>query len=410
MVTQPDGRLLLAGSAAGQGFATRLLADGQADPSFSANAVADAMADATALALGDDGSIVVANAGVNDASIMRLLANGDLDALFGNSGTTVIDLPSGTGTYSIVHDMNVRADGSIVAVGGDDYWNNAFAVRLLGIAGGDSPGILGVVDRGQAPANEVNGEAIVNVRRSGGSSGSVSVAYQTVAGSWAPATVGEDYTDVTGRLTWDDGDTGDKEIRVPIAADSTVEEFEYFGVTLGDAQGGAGLGTQNATVQIAADGSPYGQFAIDPNWQVVSERQTVGLTVFRNFYNTGAVSVTVTPISGTATAGDDFAAEPVTVSWADGDWDSKSVLIAIRDDTVEESNEAFTVTLSNPTGGAVIGPRSTATIRIEANDRPPPNAGGGGALGFLSVLLLGFVAFLRSGLMACRLSFATRSR
>jgi uncharacterized delta-60 repeat protein len=400
MLAQPDGRLLVAGSAVGQGFATRLLADGQPDPSFAANAVSDAVEDATALALDEVGSIVVAGAGVNGASIMRLQANGELDVLFGNAGLTLIDLPSEFGTSPVVHDMTMRADGGVVAAGGDYFSNRPFVIRLLGAGGDEVPGVLGVTQQSVIPSTEGSQEVVVNVRRTGGDSGSVSVAYETVAGGGNTATAGEDYVEVEGRLTWDDGDTTEQEIRVPILIDDSPEEFEFFRVMLSDAQGGAGLGTRNATVEIRADGGPSGQFAIEPSTATVSESQSVQVNVYRNFYFTGPVSVTLTPIGGTATAGDDFAADPVTVSWTDGDAGSRFVEFAIQNDAAQEGNESFTVELSNPTGGAIIGPRSSATITIVANDQPVPpprsSRGGGGSLGYLWLLMLGVARLLRS--------------
>jgi hypothetical protein len=174
---------------------------------------------------------------------------------------------------------------------------------------------------------------------------------------------------------------------------------------LSDAQGGAGLGTINATVEIAADGSPFGQLSLSDSTYFVQESQSVEVAVLRNYYTSGPVSVTLTPIAGTATAGDDFVADPVTVSWADGDADWKFVEFLIVNDTVEEPTESFTVELSNPTGGAVIGPQSSATVQIQ--DQPPqPASGGGGIFGYLSLLLLGVTAFLRSASIAIRTRLA----
>lgn len=242
---------------------------------------------------------------------------------------------------------------------------------------------------------------MVNLRRTGGDSGSVSVAYETVAENWE-AVDGEDYVAVSGRLTWQDGDTTEQEIRVPILADGSTEEFEYFRVTLSDPQGGAGLATRNANVEIAADGGPFGQFAIQTNSIRVGEAELAQIGVYRNYYNTGAVSVTLTPMSGTAVAGVDFLADPVTLSWADGDASGKYALFTTLNDTTEELSEHFTVELTNPTGGALIGPRSSVVISIEANDQPPPGSSGGGAFGYLSLLLLGLTTFLRFARMAFR--------
>ena len=165
---------------------------------------------------------------------------------------------------------------------------------------------------------------------------------------------------------------------------------------------GAGLGTRKALVQIHADGATTGQFNINPTVTTVSEGQAVELTVSRDYNVKGAVSVTLTPIAGTATAGDDFASEVVPVSWGDGESGLRTIAIDIVDDALAEGAESFSVELSAPTGGAILGPHRVATITIAASDqpvRPPPpmqNHGGGGALGFLSLLLLGLADWLRS--------------
>lgn len=69
------------------------------------------------------------------------------------------------------------------------------------------------------------------------------------------------------------------------------------------------------------------------------------------------------------------------VSWADGDRDWKFVDFAIADDAIAEPTETFTVDLTDPAGGALMGSPSIATIQIPASDqpRPKPASSGGGA-------------------------------
>ena len=412
MATQADGRLLVAGKADGQGFAARMLADGQPDPGFSANAVSGALSEATAVAVGEDDSIVVAGEGVSGESIMRLQATGELDVLFGNAGSTLIDLASETGTSPVVHDLYVASDGSVMAAGGEQFSNQAFVIRLLGTGGGNSPGVLGVVEQTDIPTAEGTDEVVVNVRRTGGASGSVSLSYQTASVGFSSATEGKDYVVVAGSLTWEDGDTTDQQVRVPILVDNSVEGFEYFAVSLSNAQGGAGIGTSNANVAIAPDGGPFGQLGFANSSYRTQESVPAEVAVERSYYSSGAVSVTLTPIAGTATAGDDFVADPVTLSWADGESGVKFASIAIVDDPAEETSETFTIQLSNPTNGASIGPRSSAIVNILASDVPPSNqvSSGGGAFGYLSVLLLGVIAFLRSARMVIRSRRSSCSR
>ena len=402
MAAQANGRLLLAGSAAGQAFAARLLANGQPDTGFSAGAVANEWTEATSVAASDDGKIIVAGKSADGASIMRLTSNGSRDGLFGNAGSTLIDLQSDSGTAPAVHDMVVRTDGSVLAAGGEYRSNKAFVVRLLGANGGDSPGVLGVVEQAVIDTAEGNDEIVVNVRRTGGASGSVSLAYGTTP---VDAESGQDFEAVSGRLSWADGDTAEQQIHVPILSDTVVEQDEFFFVTLGDVQGGAGLGTTNATIAIAPDGGPFGQITFWDTVYTIFEANSVEIGVARNYYSTGAVSVTLTPVPGTATAGMDFDATPITVSWADGESGWKPVVIPLVNDTIEEPTETFTVELSDPTGGAVLGELTTVTIQIFANDQPrptPSSKSGGGALDFLSLLLLGAIRLLRRARAAVR--------
>jgi uncharacterized delta-60 repeat protein len=405
MAAQSDGSLLLGGQEGNHGFVSRVLPAGALDPGFAAGAVPANMVEATALAVDAADSVLVAGAsspGVSGAVILRLQADGLLDAAFGNGGLTWIDLSSNETTLPTLNDMSVLPDGRILAAGG--AWtitSNAqqpLLVRLLGTGGTAGPGVIGVTPYSLS-VNEEDKTAVVTVRRMGGAAGEVSVAYQTAdytgteAGS---ATSGADYTPVTGRLSWADGDRSDRQITVPIIADTgQVEEAERFIVKLGDAQGGAQIGTQDVVVEIAADGAPAGQFGFEAS--DLSAREVDGqvqVVVNRNYYSAGAVTVTVTPVAGSATTAD-FAAAPIVLSWADGDSTPKTATIPIINDNDAESQETFTVELSNPTNGAVVGPHSHLAVTIYDEDQP---SGGGGAFDGLALLCLGCLRWLRSRL------------
>jgi hypothetical protein len=271
----------------------------------------------------------------------------------------------------------------------------------LGNTGG-GPGVLGIPHT-QISVDAQSHEAVIPVRRMAGASGEVSARYQISAApldsDLPPATPGEDFTPVTGRVTWRDGETDDQEVRVPILSNGPASESpERFIVTLDDVQGQAGLGTRNAVVEIEGNVAPAGRFGFQTSETEVFETAGhVDIWVDRYFYGAGAVSVTMTPTSNTATAGTDFTLEPVTLSWSDGDNASKLVRITINTDRAKESVETFTLQLSNPTGGAFIGPMSTMTVAIrDANQSTQGSGGGGGAFGFLSVFLLGAIRLLRT--------------
>lgn len=88
------------------------------------------------------------------------------------------------------------------------------------------------------------------------------------------------------------------------------------------------------------------------------------LTVSRSNGSAGTASITYTTANGTATAGNDYLASTGTVTWANGDATDKQILIPIRPDAIADSGETFTVTLSNPSGAALVSTQATATITL----------------------------------------------
>lgn len=402
LAMQTDGALVTAGSSAGQGFVTRRLADGSSDAGFDAGDLAGVMTDASAVAIGNEGAIVVGGAGPLGAMITRLQGNGTLDTAFGDAGVTMIDLEHDYVTEQIVHDIAVSGDGSILAAGGADNEWQAFVIRLLGDGGGESPGVLGFVDYA-LPVGGEGGEAVMTLRRTGGSSGTVSIAYQLVDADWDSAVNGVDFDFDAGRLTWADGDRSNKEIRIPILADNVVEGPEYFALELRDVEGGAGIGSYVAYGEIPADGGPHGQLGFEKGAFYATEGNAATIRVRRSYYSGGEVSVTLTPASGTATAGVDFDASPVTLTWADGDFETKTARITIVDDADQEPTESFTVEMTSPVGGAVLAGPVRATVNIGASDRPASaQDSGGGSMGLLATLLLGAAALCRRILLRGR--------
>ena len=62
-----------------------------------------------------------------------------------------------------------------------------------------------------------------------------------------------------------------------------------------------------------------------------------------------------------------------TITWGPGDGATKTFTIALVNDGITEGNETVNLTLSNPTGGAVIdGDRGTAVLTILETGGVPP--------------------------------------
>jgi YD repeat-containing protein len=93
---------------------------------------------------------------------------------------------------------------------------------------------------------------------------------------------------------------------------------------------------------------------------------TVQVTVTRNSTN-GLASVQYATANGTAVAGSDYTATSGTLTWASGNNAAQTITIPILNDTANESAETFTITLSAPTGGALLA-TATATFTINDND------------------------------------------
>ncbi len=403
---QPDSRLVVAGRRGGQAFAVRLLASGEPDADFNAED-ATARISVTAMAGTSDGSLYLAGhgeAGVPGTLVVRLQKDGTLDRSFGADGEAWIDVPTSTGG-SVARDIRALADGSIALAGSvsdNDGVSRPFVARLLGNTGRGGPGVVGVkhllVDATSNP-----NQAVVTVRRTGGGAGAISVAYRT----WTnpdvtmPAMEGQDYVATSGRLTWADGNSEDKEIVVPLLGDidGNPDNDRTFEVQLSDVQGG-GLGSLIATVNT---GFPAAVLQIDPTDLTVSESQgTVSLNMNRGSNFEGAVAVTLTASAGTATAGSDYRFEPMTVEWADGDSSAKTITIPIIDDDGEESSESFSISITGATNGAVIS-TPVATITINDDDQSDNSGGGnqsgssgGGQFGLFSMILLGFAGAFRA--------------
>jgi hypothetical protein len=107
-------------------------------------------------------------------------------------------------------------------------------------------------------------------------------------------------------------------------------------------------------------------------YQVNENNGPAKITVKRTGGSDGAVSVEVSTSDGTAEAGLDYFAKLIMLWWGDGDADDKTVPIDIIDDNDPEGDETFTVSLSNPTGGAGLGSPKTAPVTIIDDDSPGP--------------------------------------
>lgn len=179
--------------------------------------------------------------------IVRLRARGagagQVDTSFGRGG--VVRLPY---LYA-VSDMVEQSGGALVLNTIDGK-----SLRLAGSAGAAGHGAIGFAPF-DLSVGESDGSVTVTVSRVGGSAGAASVAYATTVpiNSSQVATPGSDFTAVSGRLSWADGDGGDQQIRIPILQDTLAEPTEVFQVVLSDPSGVLLTGVTQASIHINDD-------------------------------------------------------------------------------------------------------------------------------------------------------------
>ncbi len=111
---------------------------------------------------------------------------------------------------------------------------------------------------------------------------------------------------------------------------------------------------------------------------VVESDGLASVTILREDGTGGTITVDYRTVEGTATAGSDYTDTSGTVTFLDGEV-SKTIQIPLSDDAVVESNEQFSFTIDNVTGGATLLVPRTATITIDDNDSI--QAAGDGLLG-----------------------------
>ncbi|MCX7072599.1 MAG: S8 family serine peptidase [Gammaproteobacteria bacterium] len=121
--------------------------------------------------------------------------------------------------------------------------------RTLTLSITDNDGLPGVLALAAASysVSEAGGAVSVQVNRSGGATGAVSVAYATANGS---ALAGSDYGAVGGTLVWANGDSSPKTIRIPILDDRLRESAETIQVRLSNPITGSLGAIASATVTI----------------------------------------------------------------------------------------------------------------------------------------------------------------
>ena len=298
----------------------------------------------------------------------------------GGSAKAGTDYGTTSGTLTFAHNVPIRT--FTVPIKNDTVVEGDLTVLLtLSLPGGGallgSPNAAVLTirenDRGGAirfssprySRSEASSMATVTVARAGGVASGVTVDYAT---SDDTAEAGSDYDTTGGKLTFLAGQIS-KTLNVPIRRDAFDEANETVNLTLSNATGGATLGSPIAATLTIVDDDVGGVLQFRGARVNASEDAgTASVTVTRSGGMAGGVTVTCTPSDVSATSGADHAGVAQVLTFGAGVL-SQSCTVPILEDDAVEGPETLTLTLSDPTGGARLEGRKTATLTI-IDDEP----------------------------------------
>ena len=203
------------------------------------------------------------------------------------------------------------------------------------------------------------GSVLIGVLRGDDGNFPVSVDYASTNGT---ATAGQDYTETKGTLAFAAGEKV-KLFTVPILNDGLKESSKTFRVTLSNPTNQV-LGAQKVAAVTILDNDAGVQFQPLNRYWIAENEGALTLTVVRgNDVSLGPLTVDFATSDLTATNGLNYVGTNGTLSFAQGEM-VKTFTVPILYNEVPETDKTFKVTLSNPTGGAVLGPFATATVTI----------------------------------------------
>ena len=190
----------------------------------------------------------------------------------------------------------------------------------------------------------------------------VTVNYQTADGT---ALAGQDYTACSGTLSFAPGQTS-KTVLVPVVTDSVIESNESFTLRLSGTTN-AQLIKPSSFASIVDDDTPVVPVLSISNPRVVEGNSGTTQLVFTVTLNTPVldktVSVKLSTLNGSATAGSDYQARSEVVTFAPGET-TKDFVVTVYGDAVVEGNETMYVSLSQ----ANVALKTTAAIGLILND------------------------------------------
>lgn len=240
--------------------------------------------------------------------------------------------------------------------------------HTVSIVNDDSPATIEFAASSTSIA-EGAGQAVVTIVRSGNTSSSASVQVSASNGS---AASGSDYSFQPSTVTFAPG-VSEQTVAVSIVDDSVGEGSEQFDLVLSNPGGGANLGGQTThTVTILGnDAAAVIAFATMASSAAEASGSTI-VTLIRSGNTATTATVQISAVDGTAFNGREYSFVTRTVTFDPGVTE-QTVTVVLIDDSFTEAVDSFSLMLSNPGGGAILGSQISHMISMldGADDTEP---------------------------------------
>ncbi len=209
------------------------------------------------------------------------------------------------------------------------------------------------------------GAAVISFVRTGSTNNPASVDFLTTTNGTAIA--GVNYMPVSNTISFAAGQTN-AIWPVPVLHDPTPQGDRTVSMVLTNPLGSVLLAPSQATLTIIDVETAPGQFNfIATNYFVAENAGSALVTIIRTNGHSGRVQVNFATSDASARAGIDYVPTNGVLTFDDG-VTVASFTVPIIDNSVVQNPRSLNITLSNPQGGATIGPLRTVPLTILDND------------------------------------------
>ena len=222
-----------------------------------------------------------------------------------------------------------------------------------------------------ASSSAVEGNATVfTITRTGDAQADQTITVSTAINTGDTAS-NIDFTTKTETVTFKQGET-QKTFTVATTQDALFESDETFSVSLSNPTNGAIIDPTKGTAKgTITNDDPAPIFAIASSSAVEGNAIVFTITRTGDAQTDQTVTVSTAINTGDTASNIDLTTKTETVTFKQGET-QKTFTVATTQDALFESDETFSVSLSNPTNGAIIDPTKGTAKGTITNDDPAP--------------------------------------